>query len=52
MKKQKWFTQTILFKTYLPAGGWAKGREYFFMQDVDGTIYLAKVDENGNPDLS
>lgn len=46
LKKQKWFTQTVLFKTHL------FGKDYFWMQDVDGTVYLAKVDENGNPDLS
>lgn len=40
MKKQKWFTQTILFQTnYF-------GKDYFMMQDVDGHIYLAKAVPN------
>ena len=37
MKKQKYFTQTILGDTVL------FGKRYFWMQDVDGTIYLAKA---------
>jgi hypothetical protein len=40
MKKQKWFTQTILFYTsYF-------GKDYFMMQDVDGHIYLVKAVPN------
>lgn len=51
MAKNTWMGQTILFKTYLPAGNWAKGREYYFMQDSDGTIYTAYVGKNGEPEL-
>ena len=52
MKYNYWMNQKILSKTYLPAGGWAKGREYYWMEDADGTQYLAKIGEDGNPDLS
>lgn len=38
MKKQKYFSQTILFQTHL------FGKEYFWMEDVDGTTYLAKAE--------
>ena len=52
MPREKYFTQTILFKTYLPRGGWAVGRWYYMMQDVDGRQYLARVREDGTPDLT
>ena len=51
-KTQYWYNQKVLFRTHLPAGDWAKGRDYYFMEDVDGTIYIAKVGLDGNPDLS
>lgn len=38
--------QKILFKTNL------FGKHYYWMQDGDGTIYLAKVGEDGLPDFS
>lgn len=41
-----WYNQKVLFRTEL------FGREYYWLQDTDDTIYLAKMDENGNPDLS
>lgn len=28
------------------------GKSYFWMEDIDGTIYLVREDENGIPDLS
>lgn len=28
------------------------GKAYFWMEDVDGTTYLAKIGEDGLPDLS
>jgi hypothetical protein len=45
-KKVYWHTQEVLFQTHL------FGKDYFWMKDGDGTVYLAKIDENGNPDLS
>lgn len=51
MKKVKYYTQTVLFQTNL------FGKDYFWMQDVDGTIYLlkAKAGQDGKslvPDLT
>lgn len=46
MKKVMWFSQEVLNETYL------FGKLYFWMKDVDGTIYLVRKDENGNPDLT
>lgn len=46
MKKAKYFSQTILSEDFL------FGKKYFWMQDVDGTIYLVRMDENGYPRLS
>lgn len=49
MKKQLWFTQEVLFLTEL------FGKVYFWLRDVDGTIYLAKskeTDEGLVPDLT
>ena len=40
MKKQMYYTQEILFQTNL------FGKDYFWMKDVDGTIYLAKAVES------
>ena len=37
MKKRMWFSQEILGETYL------FGKEYFWMKDVDNTIYLARA---------
>lgn len=45
-KKNMWFSQEVLFKTFL------FGKEYFWMKDIDGTVYLAKVGADGNPDLT
>jgi hypothetical protein len=28
------------------------GKAYFWMQDIEGTIYLAKVGEDGLPDFT
>jgi hypothetical protein len=44
--KGEWAGQAIEFKTEL------FGRDYYWMRDLDSTIYLAKVGVNGNPDLS
>ena len=38
---QKVLALTILF-----------GKQYFWMQDIEGTVYLAKVGADGNPDFS
>lgn len=43
MPKVKYFSQEVLAKTEL------FGKEYYWMKDVDGTIYLVGTDENGNP---
>lgn len=45
-RKNEWHNQRILSKTLL------FGREYYWMRDTDGTHYLSKIDEAGNPDLS
>ncbi len=37
MNKTMYYTQEILFATKL------FGKDYFWMKDVDGTIYLAKA---------
>lgn len=37
MKKQKWWSQKILFMTEIV------GKKYFWMEDVDGHIYIAKA---------
>lgn len=41
----KWFSQKVLFHTVL------FGKEYYWMEDVDGTIHLVRCDEQGNPVL-
>lgn len=41
-----YFTQKMIALTEL------FGREYYWMEDTDGTLWLAQVDENGNPDLT
>jgi hypothetical protein len=46
MAKTFWYNQQVLMETYL------FGKSYYWMQDTEGTIYLAKNDANGNPDLS
>lgn len=38
--------QRVLFKTNL------FNKEYFWMEDIDGTVYLASIDEYGNPEFS
>lgn len=51
MANEKYMGQEILGQTYLPRGGWARGRLYFMMKDGDGTIYLVK-ENDGLPDFS
>lgn len=46
MKKVIWHNQEVMFETVL------FGKNYFWMKDTDGTTYLAKVDKDGNPDLT
>ena len=41
----KWYNQKVLFFTEL------FGKPYYWMEDGDGTIYLAKCGEDGNPVL-
>lgn len=43
MPKVKYFSQEVLSKTFL------FGKIYYWMKDVDGTIYLVKSDNEGNP---
>jgi len=45
-KKNLYMGQEVLFKTVL------FDKEYFWMKDGDGVIYLAKVGEDGLPDFS
>jgi len=45
-KTQYYMGQKILFLTTL------FGKEYFWMQDMDGTTYLARVGKDGFPDFS
>lgn len=45
-KNSTYLTQKITARTELA------GKEYFWMRDLDGTDYLAKIDENGNPDFT
>ena len=45
MPRPKFYSQTILGTTTL------FGKEYVWLQDVDGTVYLAHIDEFGQPDL-
>lgn len=40
MPKQQWYTQTVLGVTHL------FGKDYVWMRDVDGTVYLAKWENN------
>ena len=42
-KKNMYLTQEILFETNL------FGKEYFWMKDIDGTVYLVKKGEDGTP---
>jgi hypothetical protein len=44
--KNMWMTQEVLFDT------WLFGKHYVWMKDVDGTIWLAKLDEENNPVLT
>jgi hypothetical protein len=46
-KDSHWATQRI----YATARFWACKSEYYWMQDVDGTFYLAKVGENDEVEL-
>ena len=41
----KWHSQRVEFLTFL------FGKEYYWMRDGDGTVYLARVGKNGNPEL-
>ena len=43
MSKVYFAGHEVLGTTYLPRESWAKGRMYFWMKDVDGTIYLIKA---------
>lgn len=43
MPKATYMGQKILFQTVL------FGKSYYWMEDGDGTTYLAKVGENGEP---
>lgn len=45
-KTQYWMGQKILFSTVL------FGKPYVWLQDGDGVIYLARLDENGSPRLT
>lgn len=45
MAKQMWHTQEVLFATVL------FGKDYVWMKDVDGTIYLNRLDDEGQPVL-
>lgn len=45
MKPFRYFTQTVLFKTHL------FGKDYFWMEDVDGTTYLVHENEDGLPEI-
>ena len=42
---KQYMGQKILFATNL------FGRDYYWMQDGDGTIYLVKVKEGGQPEF-
>lgn len=46
MAKQYYMSQEVLFQTTL------FGKQYFWMKDGDGVIYLAKVGDDGQPDFS
>lgn len=45
-KPATYMGQKVLFSTRL------FGKDYYWMQDVDGVIYLAHQDEHGLPDFS
>lgn len=45
MSKTYWKTQEVLFATRL------FGKDYVWLKDVDGTIYLLPLDEDGQPVL-
>lgn len=45
MAKQTYMGQEILFRTHL------FGKDYFWMKDGDGTVYLVK-EKDGIPDFS
>lgn len=42
-KDLKFMSQKVICKTEL------FGKNYYYMKDVDGTIYLVGMDEDGNP---
>lgn len=46
MKKELYHGQEILFRTNL------YGKDYFWMKDIEGTIYLVRMGEDGLPDFS
>lgn len=52
MPKEFYMGQEILGLTYLPRHPAMKGREYYWMKDGDGVVYLAKVGEDGRPDFT
>ena len=41
----RWHNQRVEFLTSL------FGKEYYWMRDGDGTVYLARVGKDGNPEL-
>lgn len=41
-KKQYWHTQEVLFLTE------HFGKPYFYLKDIDGTIYIAKAKQVGD----
>lgn len=46
MPKQYYMGQKVLYLTTL------FGKQYFWMQDGDGVVYLAKVGDDGQPDFT
>lgn len=41
-----YLNQKILYSTML------FGKQYYWMQDGDGTVYLAHINEDGTPDFA
>jgi hypothetical protein len=46
-RKSHWATQRIFARAQF----WATEGEFYWMQDVDGTFYLARVGENDEVEL-
>lgn len=44
--KSEYMGQKVLFKT------WLYGKDYVWLQDGDGTIYLVRLGEDGLPEFS